>query len=58
MKTINVRTHQADSAIQSAGCWPECVEASYERLVAAVTDFANGERNDAITESILNRSAL
>ena len=57
MKTINLRTHQSDAAIQSAGCWPECVEDSCERLVAAVTNFVTGERKDADIKSTLNRFA-
>ena len=61
MKTINAHSNAAEPAFQSASCWPECVEESYERLVAAVTHFATGEQNDnSATRSTatLNRCAL
>jgi hypothetical protein len=58
MKTINVRSNQAEGTIQTAGSWPECVEDSYERLVAAVTNFVSSERNDTGMEPTLNRFSL
>jgi|GEM_PF-5901323 len=46
MKTINVHSNPTEPALPQTGCWPECVEESYERLVAAVTHFVTGQRSD------------
>ena len=57
MKTINVRSNQSECAMQP-GSWPECVEDSYDRLVATIENFVTGEQNNATSESALNRFAL
>ena len=42
MKIIIESNTESEHAIEAVMSWPECVENSYEQLVAAVTAFANG----------------
>jgi hypothetical protein len=38
MKTINMHLTETERVPQLAS-WPECVEQSYDRLIAAITNF-------------------
>ena len=42
MKIIIESNTEPEHAAEAAMSWPECVENSYEQLVAAVTAFAMG----------------
>ncbi len=47
MKTINVCSDENKNLSPVIRSWPECVEDSYERLVAAVTNFVAAECTEA-----------
>jgi hypothetical protein len=43
MKINTASNNQPERASQTTACWPECVEDSYEQLVATITALVAGE---------------